>query len=81
MRGDDLYCHQPFCQQVLAQGGAFLFECLPTSHALRYQWVTDLTRIGAVPTRVKTRWAGRQRLTEIYRCAPATMRCRSIGAN
>lgn len=67
MLGDDLYCHQPFCQQVLAQGGAFLFVCLPTSHALLYEWVADFTRIGAVPTRVKARWTGRQRLTETYR--------------
>jgi hypothetical protein len=27
--GDDLYCHQPFCQQVLAHGGGFLFVCRP----------------------------------------------------
>ena len=23
--GDDRYCHQPFCEQVLAQGCGFLF--------------------------------------------------------
>jgi hypothetical protein len=65
--GDDLYCHQPFCQQVLAQGCAFLFVCLPTSHALLYEWVADFTRTGEVPTLVKTCWTGRQRLTDTYR--------------
>jgi len=65
--GDDLYCHQPFCQQVLAQGCAFLFVCLPPSHPLLYEWVADFERTGEVPTLVKTRWSGTQRLTDTYR--------------
>jgi hypothetical protein len=65
--GDDLYCHQPFCEQVLAQGCDFLFVCLPPSHALLYEWVADFTRTGEVPTLVKTRWTGTQRLTDTYR--------------
>jgi hypothetical protein len=65
--GDDLYCHQPFCEQVLALGCAFLFVCLPPSHTLLYEWVADFERIGAVPTLVKTCWTGKQRLTETYR--------------
>jgi hypothetical protein len=47
--GDDLYCHQPFCQQVLAQGCAFLFVCLPPSHPLLYEWVADFERTGEGP--------------------------------
>ena len=36
--GDDLYCHQPFYEQVLAHGGGGgLFVCLPASHALLYE--------------------------------------------
>lgn len=65
--GDDLYCHQPFCEQVLAQGCDFVFVCLPPSHPLLYEWVADFTRTGEVPTLVKTRWTGRQRLTDTYR--------------
>ena len=65
--GDDLYCHQPFSEQVLAPDCAFLFVCLPPSHTLLYEWVADFERIGAVPTLVKTRWTGKQRLTETYR--------------
>ena len=65
--GDDLYCHQPFCRQVLAQGGHFLFVCLPQSHATLYEWVADFAREGTVPTRVATRWTGTQRLTDTYR--------------
>jgi hypothetical protein len=65
--GDDLYCHQPFCEQVLAQGCEFLFVCLPPSHALLYEWVADFERNSEVPTLVRTRWNGRQRLTDTYR--------------
>jgi hypothetical protein len=56
--GDDLYGHQPFCRQILAQGCHFLFVCLPPSHATLYEWVADFERVGTVPTRVITRWTG-----------------------
>jgi hypothetical protein len=65
--GDDLYCHQPFCEQVLTAGCEFLLVCLPASHALLYEWVADFTRTGEVPTLVKTRWTGTQHLTDTYR--------------
>lgn len=65
--GDDLYCHQPFCQQVLSQGCDFLFVCLPSSHALLYEWVADFTRTGEVSTLVRSRWTGTERLTDTYR--------------
>lgn len=67
--GDDLYCHQPFCQQVRAQGCHFLFTCLSASHATLYEWVSDLERSGAIGTVVQTRWTGRQRLSDTYRFA------------
>jgi hypothetical protein len=63
--GDDLYCHQPFCQQVRAQGCHFLFVCLPPSHPTLYEWVADFARHGAVPSVVTTRWTGKQRLTDV----------------
>jgi hypothetical protein len=65
--GDDLYCHQPFCEQVLAQGVHFLFVCLPDSHSTLYEWVADFARNEEVPTFVKTRWDGRRHLTDTYR--------------
>ena len=34
--GDDLYCHQPFCQHLLEQGFDFIFTCKPTSHKTLY---------------------------------------------
>jgi hypothetical protein len=65
--GDDLYCHQPFCQDVLAQGFAFIFVCKPDAHPLLYEWIEDFERIGQVRTLEYTRWDGKQRLTERYR--------------
>jgi hypothetical protein len=65
--GDDLYCHQPFCEQVRAHGCHFLFVCLPQSHPTLYEWVGDFERAGALPTHTVTRWTGKQRLTDTYR--------------
>ena len=65
--GDDLDGHQPFCEQVLAHGCAFLFVCLPPSHPLLYEWVADFERTGDVPAVVKHRWTGTRRLTDTYR--------------
>jgi len=65
--GDDLYCHQPFCEAVRAQHLDFLFVCKPDSHALLYEWLADFTRTGHVQTLKKSRWNGKQRLTECYR--------------
>jgi hypothetical protein len=46
--GDDLYCHQPFCERVLAAGWHFVFTCKPTSHPALYQEVDLLTHAGGV---------------------------------
>ena len=40
--GDDLYAHQPFCEQVLAQHFHFIFTCKPSSHVFLYEWLKDL---------------------------------------
>lgn len=39
---DDLYCHQPFCQLVLAYQLNFIFVCKPDSHPHLYEWLTFL---------------------------------------
>ena len=67
LMGDDLYCHQPFCEAVRTQNMDFLLVCKPDSHALLYEWVADFTRTGDVKTLEKSRWNGKQRLTEHYR--------------
>jgi len=65
--GDDLYCHQPYCQAIINQGIDFLLVCKPDSHSLLYEWVADFERIGHVQTLEITRWTGKKRLTESYR--------------
>jgi hypothetical protein len=46
---------------------AFGFVCLPSSHPLLYEWIADFERTGQIPTRVSTRWTGKQRLIDTYR--------------
>jgi hypothetical protein len=45
----------------------FLFVCKPDSHTLLYEWVDDFARTGEVRALEKSRWNGKQRLTERYR--------------
>ena len=65
--GDDLYCHQPFCQAILDQGMDFLLVCKPDSHSLVYEWIDDFTRIKKIQNLQVTKWNGKKRLTEHYR--------------
>jgi hypothetical protein len=65
--GDDLYCHQPFCQNAIDRGFPVLFGCKPDSHPLLYEWIADFERAGPVRTLKRIHWNGRQHLTECYR--------------
>lgn len=69
--GDDLYCHEPFCRDLLAQAFDFILVCKPDSHALVYEWLDYLQGIDAVRTVVRTRWTGRRYETDTYRYAAA----------
>ena len=65
--GDDLYCHQPHCERVLAQGAHFIFTCKPDSHKTVYAWLDDFVRSGELNTVALNRWDGKRRLTDTYR--------------
>ena len=67
--GDDLYCHQPFFQKVLAVGAHGLFVCKPDSHQTLYEWVEDLQRNGTLNTFTVNRRAGKKHYTDTYRFA------------
>jgi hypothetical protein len=67
--GDDLYCHEPFCRELLARGFGFILVCKPDSHPIVYEWLEYLQRTGAVHTVVRTRWNGKRRETDTYRYA------------
>jgi hypothetical protein len=67
--GDDLYCHEPFCRDVLQRGFDFILVCKPTSHPTVYEWLEFLHRGGAVNTLVRRRWTGQRREIDTYRYA------------
>ena len=62
--GDDLYCHQPFCEQVLEKKFNFIFVCKPDSHPELYQTVAYLQAQGAVEQFSERVWKGKR--AEIY---------------
>jgi len=41
--GDDLFCNQPLCQEVIDKKQHFLFVCKPDSHVELYRWLAALT--------------------------------------
>lgn len=65
--GDDLSGHQPFGKVALEQGYQVLLVGKPDSPPLRYEWIADFERTGHLGTIERTRWNGKQRLTEPYR--------------
>lgn len=46
--GDDLYCHQPMCERILAAGCHFLLTCKPESHPTLYEWLEGLELSGGI---------------------------------
>lgn len=63
--GDDLFSHQPFCQQIVDAGLDFILVCKPNSHELLYQWVEGMERGGTLAQFDQRRWNGRH--GEIWR--------------
>lgn len=65
--GDDLYCNQPNCEQVLAQGLNFIFTCKADSHPALYEEVALLARLDAVSERRERHWTGQGHEIWTYR--------------
>jgi len=65
--GDDLYCRQPFCEQVRSAGYHFIFTCKPDSHKTLYEWIEGLEKIGAIKKKVVRRWTGKRHEVDTYR--------------
>lgn len=61
--GDDLYCHQPLCQQLLAQQLNFILVCRPQSHPTLYEHLEGVD----LPTVTTKRWTGKVEETYTYR--------------
>ena len=61
--GDDLYCHQPLCQQFLAQQFNFILVCRPASDTTLYEHLEGIH----LPTVTLKRWTGKVEETYTYR--------------
>lgn len=65
--GDDLYCHQPFCEAAQQEGFDFILVCKPDSHSLLYEWVADFERTGQVGSFQSVHREKGKRFTTHYR--------------
>lgn len=67
--GDDLYCHQPFCEKAQAEGFHFLLVCKPESHKTLYEWLEGLEKSGWIQSLRVERKIGKRREIDTYRFA------------
>jgi hypothetical protein len=65
--GDDLYCNQPLCEQVLEKKLNFIFVCKPDSHPELYQMVAFLEANGQVEQFSERVWKGKYAQNLTYR--------------
>jgi hypothetical protein len=61
--GDDLYCHQPLCQQLVDHQLNFILVCRPDSHPTLYEHLEGID----LPTVIVKRWTGKVEETWTYR--------------
>ena len=65
--GDDLYCHQPWCETLFSHNCNFILVCKPASHKTLYEWVEDFERLGDVSYYEQRLWTGKKHITTRYR--------------
>jgi hypothetical protein len=65
--GDDLYCHEPFCQHILDKKWNFIFVCKPTSHQTVYEHIDGLSTLGKVDHFKEKQWTGKETHWHHYR--------------
>ncbi|MEO1404692.1 MAG: ISNCY family transposase [Cyanobacteria bacterium J06635_1] len=61
--GDDLYCHQPLCELLLAERFNFILTCRPDSHKTLYEHLEGIS----LPTVTRAHWTGKVKQTYTYR--------------
>jgi len=66
---DDIFCHDPFCKQLMKAGVEFIFTCKPDSHETLYEWVEDFERLGNVEHLTTKKWNGKKHIISDYRIA------------
>jgi hypothetical protein len=65
--GDDLYCHEPFCRDVLEVELEFIFTCKKSSHPITQEWLDFLQHNDGIRTLTHRRWTGKRHEIDIYR--------------
>jgi len=53
---DDIFCHQPFCEQLVEERVEFMFVCKPDSHKTLYEWVDGLEKTGDTEHVTTEKW-------------------------
>lgn len=67
---DDLHCHQPTCELLLAHKLHFTLVCKPESHQGLYEELALLEKVdGAIATKTVRKWNGRHHERWVYRWA------------
>ncbi len=64
--GDDLYAHQPFCEEILSRNGHFIFTAKEASHKTLYEWVFELKNIGKAGSITRERRHGKKQYYDTY---------------
>ncbi len=67
--GDDLYCKQPVCEELLSGGYNFILTCKPSSHKYLAEWVSFADPKEDLNEFVIKRWTGKEHLFYRYRFA------------
>jgi hypothetical protein len=65
--GDDLYCKQPLCQAIRAQGLNFILVCKPDSHPTLSEWLAGLGATDDMQRLSIARRHGKRTDAETYR--------------
>lgn len=63
--GDDLYCKQPFCEEILRHKFNFILVCKPDSHKTLYEYL-KLLQEDIEEVKIE-RWKGKHRQVDTYR--------------
>jgi hypothetical protein len=63
--GDDLYSHQPICEEILKSGLNFILVCKPDSHKTLYEWINGICEEVTVEKQIGVRQIRKE--TWVYR--------------
>ena len=64
--GDDLYSHQPICEQIIQENMHFIFTCKPSSHKTAYEYIEGLRKTELLDVVEVVRWTGKRREYDRY---------------